>query len=299
MSGELARIGDDPLSEQAAAEQVRRLHAAREYVRNCPGEAEALEAKRQAELVRHWARINKASGEIAREACKLQATALRRLCELQSSSVSGQEREAGEWLASLGDREFDALLASMRYAKSPITLYKDHLRKLEEQKVFQRGRDIGSGEAGTPVDYESVARAANDVLHAALAGGAVTVNEITDRLAEELYEYGVSSVLREGIQSIVREALRNETFDDEDHPDFITWKDAEAGWLRIPWAAATVPQLRWMAEFRQEQARELKAAADDLTALADAMEQTAHRHRLTRLSDIWQAFVGGSKKSAA
>lgn len=302
MSQDIVRVGDGPLQDHEVADQVRRLQSAREYVRTCLDEDEVLSAARQAEMVRQWVRISKGAAEVALEACKLQATALRRLCQLGSGDVGKQDRIAGNWLASLDDPAFDELLDGMGYAKTPVTLYKEHLRRLERQQALQRGRDIASGE-GAPADYESVCRAANDLLHAALSGEATTVNELSDELASALdlsLDCEKDYVLREGIEAVVREALRSEAFGTGDgHPAFITWKDADAGWLRIPWPAGTVSQLRWMAEFRQEQARELKAAADDLSALAGAMERTARDCGLTRLNDIWRVFARTQAKDAA
>ena len=137
-------------------------------------------------------------------------------------------------------------------------------------------------------------RAATHILNAAMARGATTVNELTEELGSAL-GYGDTDmgdpVIREGIEVAVREALRSENISGEAHPDFVTWKDREAGWLRIPWPAATLDQLRWMAEFRQEQARELQEAADTLAILVRDLDAIkADNRHLTRLNDLWAAL---------
>ncbi len=64
MSREPALPDDGPLSGPDVAGTLARLRAAREYARSC-AEDEALKAKRDAEVVRHWVKINKAAAVIA------------------------------------------------------------------------------------------------------------------------------------------------------------------------------------------------------------------------------------------
>lgn len=291
MSGELALPGDGELSSPDVASILAKLRTAREFTRSCT-EDEALKAKRDAEVVRHWVKVNKAAAAIAIEACKLQATAVRRLARLGSHHIAGAGRTASEWLGSLSDQEFSKLLGGLRYAKSPATLYSDHRKQEEHDRALDRGREIAEGQ-GEPHDYESVCNAASNVLHAAMAGGGTTVAEMSDQLAEVLgYDSGGRHyAIREGIETVIREALRSERISDEAHPDFVTWKDREAGWLRIPWPAATLDQLRWMAEFRQEQARELQEAADTLAILVRDLDAVRAEHpRMSRLNDLWAAL---------
>lgn len=276
------------LPDGDAVQQIQRLRQARAWVSSCT-EDEALDAKRQAELAREWVRIHKASQEIAIEACKLQATALRRLCQLGSNAVKGQEKTAGDWLAAMPDVEFDALLAGMTWPRTPISFYNESQRVRREDLKREHGRYLARGN-GEPLDYDSIAKAANDLLHTAMTGGATTVNELTVELARSLErDLDEDYLMRQGIETVIREALRNESFEDDDHPDFVTWNDKEAGWLRIPWAAATLTQLRWMADYRQAQAQELQKAADELTSLVTGLEQVATTSpELTRLSDLWR-----------
>ena len=303
MSRELAVSGEPALSDAAVRRHLAQLRKAREYVRTAP-EDEALKAKRDAETLRHWARINEASAEIAMEACRLQATAMRRLAQLGSPHIAGAGRMAAIWLGSLSDADFDALMDGMRYAKAPTTLYNDHRKQVERDGKLERGRKIVEGD-GWPADYDSVCGAATYVLNAAMASGATTVNELTMNLADCL-GYGDADmgdpVIREGVETVIREALRSENISGENHPDFVTWKDREAGWLRIPWVAATLDQLRWMAEFRQEQARELQEAADTLAVLVRDLDAVRAGHpRMSRLNDLWaelQAILTAEDEAA-
>lgn len=293
MSAELAVPGEGPLPSEDVAQQVRQLRQAATWI-SSGTESEALDAKRRAELAREWVRIHKASKDIAIEACRLQATALRRLCQLHSGAVKGMEKSAGDWLASLPDHKFNAMLAAMTWPRTPISLYNASLKDEREDRQRARGEDIANG-AGEPLDWESVSSAANDLLHRALSRSAVTVNEMTEELAERLgfrVDGPDDYLMRQGIETVVREALRNETFEDGDHPDFVTWKDQEAGWLRIPWPAATLNQLRWMADYRHGQAQELQKAADELSGLVESLTRVAVAHpRLARLSELWRALL--------
>lgn len=304
MSRELAVPGADDVTGAAARHLVAQMRAACEYVRNCT-EDEALKAKKDAKMAWEWAKIHDAAAEIAIEACKLQATAVRRLAQLGSRHIAGAGRAAAEWLGAMSDQEFRKLLDGMRYARSPVALYNDHRKREEASAGYDRGREIAAGRSG-PGAYESVAAAATHVLNAAMAGGATTVGELTDKLGNEMgyawEEYRCNPAIREGIESVIREALRSENISAEAHPDFVTWKDAEAGWLRIPWPAATLDQLRWMAEFRAEQARELQEAADTLAILVRDLDaiRAGNRH-LTRLNDLWAALQDalGAEDAAA
>lgn len=298
MSRDLAVPGDGDLTDAVAQRFITQMRAARQQIGGATAD-EASKAKRDAEVARHWAKVNKASGEIALEACKLQACALRRLGALGAAgmaTLNNSEKPVAAWFAEMGDAEFGALMNGMRYAKSPHTLRKEYLRDQQDRAAFDRGRDIAGGayEGSYQGDPASVARAAREVLNAAMACGATTVNELTREMATWLdlnLDDRHDSVMREGIESVIREALRCEDLSDEAHPDFVTWKDREAGWLRIPWPAATLDQLRWMAEFRQEQARELQEAADTLAILVRDLEAVrAGNPGMSRLNDLWAAL---------
>lgn len=270
------------------------MRAAREHARGCT-EDEALKAKKDAQVAWEWVKIHDAAAEIAIEACKLQATAVRRLAQLGSRHIGGQGRAAAEWLGSMSAEAFTALMDGMRHAMAPVTLYNEHRKRAAEEAAFRRGREIAEGD-GERAGFESLTRAASTLLHAAMEGGATTVNELTEELAHHLdcniNDHGEGSwAMREGIEAVIREALRSENISSEAHPDFVTWKDREAGWLRIPWPAATLDQLRWMAEFRQEQARELQEAADTLAILVRDLDAIkADNAHLSRLNDLWAAL---------
>jgi hypothetical protein len=292
MSRELAVPGAGDITGVQGQRLITQMRAAREYAKTFT-EDEALKAKKDARVAWEWAKIHDAAREVAVEACKLQATAVRRLAQLGSRHIAGQGRAAAEWLGSMSDEAFAALLDSMKSARSPATLYRDHRSDVEREAKFRRGQEIADGE-GFPADYDSVCRAATYILNVAMAGGATTVNELAEALGSEL-GYGDTDmgdpVIREGIEVAIREALRSENISGEAHPDFVTWKDREAGWLRIPWPAATIDQLRWMAEFREEQARELAEAAETLRILVRDLDAIrADNRHLTRLNDLWAAL---------
>ena len=315
MSTDLAVPENGPLSAAEAARQVDQLRKAREFVRLCTAD-EALDAFNQAQLVREWTRLYKAATGVALEACRLQAAALRRLGQLAPGKTrKGQERNTAEWLATLTDEAFERLIGKMTDPVGPLTLYRAHLARGRIDTNRYEGEQGARGNEvyifDEPVE-ENLGIAAYEVLHAAMAGGATTVNDLTVELARRL-EINLesmdpeSSAMREGIEAVIREALRNESVHGgelvrrttrgpveqhlaghEGHPKWITWRDASGTWRRIPWQAAHLAHLRFMADFRQKQADDTQKSADELKALADLLEQAAERlPGMTSLPDLW------------
>lgn len=250
------------------------------------------DARRQAEQLRKIAKIAANAGEVARAALRIEFTALRKLVLMDALKlIPAGTRTSATWLASLPQDEFDDLLVSMSSGDSPVSMYRRVLAREAEARSRQRGREIGQGR-GDQGEYKSPAEAAYDLLHSAAAGGATTVEALANRLRQEFGirdgEYQEDQLLREGVECVVREALRDEAVKGGEHPDWLTWRDKELGWMRIPWAAGSLSQLRWMTEFRSQQAKEVQAAADELGALAELLAAVQLRNpQMERLADLW------------
>ena len=133
MSRELAVPGGDDITGAAGRRLIAQMRAAREYARDYT-EDEALKAKKDAQVAWEWAKIHDAAAEVAIEACRLQATAVRRLAQLGSRHITGQGRAAAEWLGSMSDEAFAALMDGMRAARSPAALYNDHRKETERDR---------------------------------------------------------------------------------------------------------------------------------------------------------------------
>lgn len=89
-----------------------------------------------------------------------------------------------------------------------------------------------------------------------------------------------ASDVRSGVAEVVRHAIRTESAD-AGHgyevrgeilrpPRFVTYRDSEAGWVRIPWKRATLGQLMAMAFHRKEQAAQVAESAKALSSIVDS-----------------------------
>jgi hypothetical protein len=283
MSTEIAPIGAWRLE----------LAKMRTFVLEASTSAEEIsDARKQAEQLRKVALIAENAHEVARDALRIEFTALRKLVQMDALKlIPAMTRTSAQWLAGLSQGEFDGLLDRMGAGDTPVAVYRRVLAQQESARSRQRGEDIGNGR-GDQGEYRSAAEAAYDLLHSAAAGGATTVDQLADRLRTEFgigdLNWESDSLLREGVETVVREALRQEAVKGGEHPDWLTWRDADLGWLRIPWGAGSLTQLRWMAEFRAQQAKEVQAAADELGALAEHLTLVQQRHpEMDKLTDLW------------
>jgi hypothetical protein len=221
-----------------------------------------------------------------------------------------------EWLAAMTDIDFGTLMSGLTEPRGPQALYQDHLNTSRTRETRREGERAALGQEGPQELREwALASAAQDLLHTAMAGGATSVNDMAVELASRLdivMEDGTvtGAAMREGIETVIREAMRNETPRGGEqavwrkrkrgeswhqeleggcgHPSWITWQDPHGYWRRIPWAAAHLAHLRFMADYRQHQAQAMQAAADELSALTGELEKTAGDDPgLTRLADLW------------
>ncbi|UTN91522.1 hypothetical protein SEA_PERIWINKLE_68 [Gordonia phage Periwinkle] len=94
--------------------------------------------------------------------------------------------------------------------------------------------------------------------------------------------------VREGVSAAIRHALMSSAVLDDSgrevlrlgssevHPPrFITYQDPDAGWVRIPWASASLAQLKEMAELRAQQAAALSQKSADLQLLVKALSNVS------------------------
>jgi hypothetical protein len=318
MSAELAVPGG-PLPAEDVARQVAQLRAAREWVRTC-SEPEALDAKHKADMVQDWVRAYKAATAIALEACKLQATALRRLGQLNPQLIRGNEqRHAAEWLGGMAEDAFEAMVSSMTEPRSAVSFYREHARRewlgaarRWGEQAARGGQGASEREEAPEIHFHGLALAVQEVLHAAMSGGATTVHDLGEELARHLeitLDHNTSPenvAMREGIEAVIREALRGEQPGSADRARPLIrqgsghWERApgldhlagpEGSWRRIPWQAAHLSHLQFMAAYRQQQAKDLQASADELSGLAAALERTAStRPGETRITELWKTY---------
>jgi hypothetical protein len=107
-------------------------------------------------------------------------------------------------------------------------------------------------------------------------------------------------LLRQGIDTMVCEAMRAERPDEL--PEYVTWNDPDTGeFVHIPWRFATIEQLEFMADYRQQQAGEVKRKADELSDIAARLRffHSVERYKAEVPGDEYRAMVGRSPRATS
>ncbi len=299
MSADLAPTFD-------AATIERQLAALEEYIESTTDQADLLNAVDRARIIKTLAKAQKGAESVARCAIRVEVLALRRLAQL-GHYVKGK-RSIQEWLASLSHTDLGLVLDAGRTATSA---YRDMLKKqADDRSESWRSTDpreqwdrIASqgfspySDPGNPWATQGLAEAAHVVLSSAMTDERpFTTSEVTASLIEQL---NADPDLAPALAEAVREAVRSSAVDmagphGRAVPKIITFYDDQHEWVHVPWTIATLGQLRWMAEFRADQARQLQQRADDLARLVD---------RLSLLGDdsttLAQIVVGDQQSEVA
>lgn len=266
---------------------VETLHAIRLWIATAQDDAEVRDIYHQAELARQWVRIHREAVALAVEASRLELVALRRLGQLRAlGSLGSQRASAARGLAELAEPDFERLLASVAEDTSAVAVWRRYKQALEEQQGVRIGYAIGSGQSAAPeeVTSEELSDATEAVLAAAFAdgrptsvtGAALSVAEILG-LEDSFVE---NSAVRRGLRAAVRYSLAQANSAAEgDYPRFVTYRDKEVGWVRVPFHCASVAQVRAWASFRMRQARDTATAAsyaETIAALVNAAPDDAN-----------------------
>lgn len=136
-------------------------------------------------------------------------------------------------------------------------------------------------------------------------GDPFSVSEIVDRMIDAEFELGSDprggewwgDLTRAGYADLIRHILNSAVADDRADnvavaavapPRFVTFEDPEIGWIRIPWAAATLGQFRAMCAMRRSQANDLSAKATELEEVLRLVEIRAEKHPTANLSELWR-----------
>lgn len=240
--------------------------------------------RERAVFIKKLAAVQKTTRRLWIAAARVEAVCLHRLTELGGDRPTGLNNTVWEYIATL-DRE--GLVAALdRIADTPLVTQARDWAYNNELGVAAESIASGTKELTglTGYDREYAVRSVREVLDRALAGGVpFTVAEAAEQLIEQL-GFSNSQPIQTAAELVVREALR-ETWvwgahGDRELPDFIA-VETPAGWVRLPWWAATITDLRWTATFRAKQAGELLAEADRLAALAARYEDLTPDHTTT------------------
>jgi len=279
MTETLIALDMAPLTNASVA--MRMLTDARRWVEESNDADALLDAIQKAQLAREWVRIVKEAAAIGAEATRLEMTALRRCGQIGCvDQLPVHQRQAARGFAEMSDAEFATLMASTRCASVASTVWRTWRQDQEEADAYDRGYLIGSGQqSGGPVEIapHEVSDAARIVLGAALNGQkGVSVGQASLALADALdisrADYFANDAMRKGLRTAIRAALASEyglRSSDNGLPDFISYQEEEMGWIVLPFAVANVTQVAAWAAFRNQQADDVRRAADEAMSLAE------------------------------
>lgn len=283
--------------------QLKMLQVLLDYLRTADDAGEVLNGLQRARLIREWVKISKAASAISVEATKIEMVALRRIAQLNAlTDISAAHRKAAIGFAAMTDKEFDKLLKSVQGISTALGVWRTLEREREYNNNINLGtriaRDYETGEA-TPiaVDYNTLREAASAILHASIDDREViTVTGAAMSLAEKLDmsdDFESSAAVREGLRRVVRNVFRLMTVEEsvEGAPPHITYCDAEASWVKIPFKMASIRQVQAWADFRDVQAQGYLEAAKEARGLVDQLTAMHHKHPTVRSAARLLAFL--------
>lgn len=260
---------------------------------------EILDTIKRAKLGREWVKISKAAKELAVEATRLEATALRRLGQLEFfTGLPINQKPVAQWFASQTEEEFKAVLAEADKSSSAVGLWRRWQRQSVIDEAFRRGGRIATGEDFNPekVTKENLAQSAKTVLDVALSNDeTISVSSAAFHLAEQLgleIDYFEDAAIRSGLAFAIRQAFREHlpVGDDEHYPGWITYYQKDLGFVRIPWNIATVEQVLAWAAFREEQANMYIEAAAKASEVGEEVRVAAKKYpRVKKVVDLLKA----------
>lgn len=247
---------------------------------------QAADVADKSRQIADWLRVQQASDAARVAATRLECIAVRRVAQLGGvDRLRPIDRRAALSFAALSDEEFKVVLDAAPIIGRPNSIFQ-HLRNKQEEAIREEitGRRVkrvvvdGFPEDPDPVEGRArIARAAAELLDGlSLKGCPFTVDsagrELGERLAEETEDrWWSSDELRPALREAIREAIRlappSSDDDSGPRPDIVTYYDNQIGWVRIPWHVASIAQLGAMVELRQQQAKAMQSAADQLASL--------------------------------
>lgn len=247
---------------------------------------QAADVANKSRQIADWLKVQQASEEARVAATRLECIAVRRVAQLGGvDRLRPVDRRAALSFAALSDEEFKVVLDAAPIIGKPNSIFQ-YLRNKQEETIREEitGRRVkraivdGFPEDPDPIEGQvKIARAAAELLDGlSLEGRPFTIDdagrELGERLAEETEDgWWSSDELRPALREAIREAIRLAPPSQDEtsgpRPDIVTYYDNQIGWVRIPWQVASIAQLGAMVELRQQQAKAMQGAADQLASL--------------------------------
>lgn len=261
----------------------------------------------QAALLVEMQRIRNLADELAWAALRVSVLAWRRIGLLGAKVGTASERHTANTLARLSVEEIDDFLADFT-GRSAGGFAKIVAARLREREAVD---DVRAGRSPSPSFHSALERsrrdsanlhqAAQEVLRAierrgdgdwTTTGAALSLLAALDVPVDSLTVCAAREVVREAMAaadpsdgSVRRDALRY-------LPRFVSFLSDADEWVRIPVEVATVAQVRWMADYRRNQARDLLRRADELNLAATALEEAASDPDSDLVKHHWSRKMG-------
>lgn len=256
----------------------------------------ASEAYDRVKLVKEWARIKKLHNEVHRDMLRLEIHCLRKISQLGPITVvPAQYRGAASFFKDKSDKDIEELIKNYGQRVTPIGLVK---RALNDQAFNAGYNHVTSDEyRESAVEYshevvaEAVEKYAIDT-RAALAsilkdheetGDEFSVYDLASEvlnnvgLDERTYNWGVEAAMADVCRKAVREAP-DVRIGHTKAPKFITclYRGAQGveseTFIRVPFHAASLDQLRDMVALRLKQKHSAIRAHEELDDLLQELE---------------------------
>lgn len=250
---------------------------------------QAAEVLDRARLVREVWKIRKLAAAIGVAASRVEALALRWLGQFGGNALDAMTpgtRSVARYLAELPSEQFADLLDEITVKTAVATLVSRRRaiesQQAEETEVHERAARARWKRADHAVTAMDIRNATRALIHELFTEGHPTTVAIGATKLLALLNIAQDDVNSKAAEAIVEKALEVYTVHPDNEPGaelvglrpvppFIML-NTDDGWVRISQQLATVEQLRWMANYRQERADDMARAAQALALYADRCE---------------------------
>jgi hypothetical protein len=261
---------------------VENLSAIADWVKEYASPEQLAWASSDFKQLRDLLKAQKAATDLRIQAVRLECVALRRVAIAGlAEKLSASNRSAALWFGEMTDNEFEQTISDCQNATSPISFMRQMQRERGHLGAWFNGghKEYVQNE---PIDLKLETAA---ILQSLSDLESFTVAEAADALYDQLSLVWDSNDLpREVAGAPLREVIRQVLRAPEPGsdlirigervftlPNYVTWHDS-GEWRRVPWHRALLKHVRYMAEMKQAQARNMADAAEELTALYEALE---------------------------
>jgi len=261
---------------------VENLSAIADWVKEYASPEQLAWASSDFKQLRDLLQAQKAATELRVQAVRLECVALRRVALAGlAEKLSASNRSAALWFGEMSEDEFEQAIADCQNATSPIAF----MRQMKREKGDYLRWFEGGGSDEPEAELIDLKHEAKSILHSLSHLESFTVAEAADALYDRLKEtWDDEDLPREVAGAPLREVIRHVLRAPEPGsslirvgdrvftlPNYVTWQDS-GEWRRVPWERALVKHVRYMAEMKQAQAKEMLEAAEEMTALYEALE---------------------------